>query len=267
MAGAARQEGQPNTGIAPTLLDYARAYAKAGLHIFPCHTAIGEHPDGYLCTCEEYRHSAKCWVQHPHLYLEACEHCANPGKHPRGIPNGLKGATCDLAQVEAWWRKYPNANIGCVPGRSGYVVLDADLYKAHFAGAELLSEEEQATPTTITGGGGKHLWFRKPEGVYYSNAPGSLLWASDTRGWRDAGCPCRSGCGDGRRGRGRTWSDIRLHLIRGQQLRVPDNLPEMPIRILKIAGVTTPEGRVGRFYDHGAGGLGLLHDIVDLGAG
>jgi hypothetical protein len=97
------------------------------------------------------------------------------------VPDGLKAATCDLWQIEAWWRKFPNANIGCVPGRSGYVVLDADLYKQHFAGAELLLEEEQETPTTVTGGGGKHLWFRKPEGVTYSNAPGSLPVGIDVR--------------------------------------------------------------------------------------
>jgi hypothetical protein len=101
MAAAARQEGQPHTGFVPTLLDYALAYARAGLHIFPCHTALSEHPQGYVCTCEEYRHSARCRVQHPRLYLEAGEHCANPGKHPRGVPNGLKAATCNLAQVEA----------------------------------------------------------------------------------------------------------------------------------------------------------------------
>ena len=181
MAAAAKQEGQPHTTSVPALLDYARAYAKVGLHIFPCHTALLEHPKGYLCTCEEYRHSAKCRVQHPHLFLETGEHCANPGKHPRGVPNGLKAATCDQAQVEAWWRKFPHANIGCVPGRSGYVVLDADLYKVHFAGAELLSKEEQETPTTVTGGGGRHLWFRKPEWVCYSNAPGSLPAGIDVR--------------------------------------------------------------------------------------
>jgi len=49
-----------------------------------------------------------------------------PGKKNPLIGNGFKGATNDLAQILAWWEKWPTANIGIATGASGLTVLDID---------------------------------------------------------------------------------------------------------------------------------------------
>jgi len=54
--------------------------------------------------------------------------CVPGGKRPL-TRHGFHDATNDPDQAEAWWRKYPNANIG-VPtgGASGVVVVDVDVH-------------------------------------------------------------------------------------------------------------------------------------------
>jgi len=48
-------------------------------------------------------------------------------------------------------------------------------------------------------------------------------------------------------------------------LWIPDDLPEMLIGILKVAGVTAPEGVVSRLHDNGTSFLSMLHHRVDFG--
>jgi len=82
-------------------------------------------------------------------------------------------------QVKAWFHDHPNANLGIVTGAvSGLVVLDVD--PAH-GGDESLTGLEQdfgALPHTVeslTGGGGRHIYFRHPGGVVQNRvglAPG-----------------------------------------------------------------------------------------------
>ena len=125
----------------PDMLKAALWYAARGLHVFPCHEPLFDDPHGYVCTCEHWRHSEDCKRRRPDLYLDANRHCDRPGKHPRGVEHGKDDATTDAAQIKAWWTKYPTANIGCVPGRAGFAVLDADAYKEAFAGADMLTPE------------------------------------------------------------------------------------------------------------------------------
>ena len=108
-------------------------YARRGWHIFPVHTPIFDE-NGNLtgCTCEEYRTSDKCRDNHPHLYLGPDGKCEQPGKCPR--VRWKDRATTDERLVEHWWTKWPDANIGWVPGRNGLAVLDADAYKDDYAG-------------------------------------------------------------------------------------------------------------------------------------
>ena len=48
------------------------------------------------------------------------------GKQPL-TSNGFKDALIDQAQIEAWWKEHPNANIGIPTGQvSGFFVLDID---------------------------------------------------------------------------------------------------------------------------------------------
>lgn len=83
---------------------------------------------------------------------------------------GVHDATSDPAQVEAWWREFPSANIGLACGTS-FWVLDAD-YAGFFAekpdGADTITALQRrfgrlpATVKQYTGGLGWQ-WFFKPD--------------------------------------------------------------------------------------------------------
>ena len=94
-------------------------------------------------------------------------------------------STSDPDQIRKWWgrpwRDGHVPNIGIDAGKSGLLVLDADTYKDHYAGDDLALDEE--TVTTLTGGGGTHLWYRQPEdGPAYGNRTGDLPDGIDIRG-------------------------------------------------------------------------------------
>lgn len=140
---------------------WARRYVERGWLVFPVHH-IGA--DG-MCSCGR-------------------EGCSSPGKHPR-TSSGLKEGTNDLEQIEGWWERWPQANIGIVTGASsGLVVLDVDVDKG---GEESLKELEAAhaeLPTTtiaVTGSGGLHYFFRHPD-VDVRNSAGKLGSGLDVRG-------------------------------------------------------------------------------------
>jgi hypothetical protein len=87
-------------------------------------------------------------------------------------------------QVTKWFYEHSDANVGVVTGLiSGLVVLDVD--PAH-GGDESLTELEQrhsALPDTIeslTGGGGRHIYFRHPGGIIHNRV--GLLPGMDLRG-------------------------------------------------------------------------------------
>lgn len=72
----------------------------------------------------------------------------------------------DPAEVERWFRRWPDANVGIVTGQvSGLVVLDLD---PRHGGEDSIAAWEAAgriLPETVeaeTGGGGRHLYFRAP---------------------------------------------------------------------------------------------------------
>lgn len=115
------------------LLDAALAYARRGWHVFPCKK--------------------------------------NKRPHLKALPDGKGGhhfATTDENIIRGWWQRWPNANIGFVPCKSGHVVLDYDV-KDGKRGDMTLAELEakhgglgrdchQRSPT-----GGGHLVFRAPD--------------------------------------------------------------------------------------------------------
>jgi hypothetical protein len=93
------------------------------------------------------------------------------GKKPLGklVAHGFKDATCDVDLLIKWWDEEPSANIGLVTGsNSGLIVLDID---PRNGGDESLKSLEEclgdlpSTLTVVTGGGGKHLYFKYPNGI------------------------------------------------------------------------------------------------------
>ncbi len=87
-----------------------------------------------------------------------------PGQKTPITPHGVKDATRDAAQINAWWAKWPTANIGVACGKaSGVYVIDVDVSAAgDVSGLESLKEFPQL-PVTITQStprGGFHAFFQ-----------------------------------------------------------------------------------------------------------
>lgn len=98
---------------------------------------------------------------------------------PRGktplTKNGCRDATTDRKQIEAWWTKYPNANIGIATGyiSAGLFVIDLDIDENKgINGYDTLRSWENKhgkipdTWQSITGRGGYHLFFWSLEPVH-----------------------------------------------------------------------------------------------------
>ena len=68
-----------------------------------------------------------------------------------------------LEQVDAWWRMWPDANVGIVTGVvSGVAVLDVDPRSGGDRSFRSVVDRYgmlPVTPEVHTGGGGTHLWF------------------------------------------------------------------------------------------------------------
>lgn len=129
----------------------ALAYAQAGFYVFPCYQldAAGD------CTCPK---------KHPSRDPQTGE-CHNAGKHPRTF-NGVKDATRDLDEIRRMWSgEALHANIGLACGPSGLVVIDVDPRNGgdETLGALLARHGPfPETPIQLTGGGGQHYVFRRP---------------------------------------------------------------------------------------------------------
>jgi hypothetical protein len=125
------------------LLDAALAGVKRGWSVVPMHTPI----DGG-CSCHRTA-------------------CPAAGKHPRVSWESSMRAAASTEQVGAWWRRWPDANVGVVTGGvSGFVVVDVDPRNGGETSLAVLCGrfgELPRGPEGRTGGGGRHLWFAASE--------------------------------------------------------------------------------------------------------
>jgi hypothetical protein len=144
------------------LLDAALGYAARGIPVYPVHwprpTPGGASP---ACSCPRG---------------PGCDRAA---KHPL-VRHGINDATTDRAQLERWWQRWPQANLGLATG----VVFDALDVDGPAGLAALLQLARAADfrlsgPLVATGGGGWHFWFR-PTGL--GNRPPRRLAQVDWRG-------------------------------------------------------------------------------------
>ena len=123
----------------PSKLSCAIAYARHGMAVFPLHSI---ESDGE-CSCGKLQ-------------------CSSAGKHPR-LSDWQKLATCDEAQIAAWWKQWPDANISVKCGHdSDLTVLDVDgdAGQETLRGLEVEHGELPETPIAITGKGGAHYYFK-----------------------------------------------------------------------------------------------------------
>lgn len=92
--------------------------------------------------------------------------CRSAGKHPL-LSDWPRRASADPAAIDAWWRRWPTANVGVALG-NGHAVLDID---PRHGGDDALAELEHqygalpATPVVLTGGQGVHFHFEAPPGT------------------------------------------------------------------------------------------------------
>ena len=90
--------------------------------------------------------------------------CLPEGKHPL-TPTGFHDASLDLDQVQAWWTRWPGANIGLPTGStSGIDVVDIDVTKtdAGFAAFDRATTEglvDGELARVRTPSGGMHVYF------------------------------------------------------------------------------------------------------------
>jgi Bifunctional DNA primase/polymerase, N-terminal len=144
------------------LLDAALGYAARGIPVYPTHWPRRIPGEASLaCSC---RRGAAC---------------DRPAKHPL-VRHGIHDATTDSAQLERWWRRWPQANVGLATG----IVFDALDIDGPSGLAALHKLQEAAGlrlpgPLVATGGGGWHHWFC-PTGL--GNRPPRDLDHIDWRG-------------------------------------------------------------------------------------
>jgi hypothetical protein len=129
--------------MARAMLEHALAYAAKGWQVLPCHTPIPDDaaPGAVRCSC---RNAA----------------CVAIGKHPR-TAHGLKDASADVDTLTAWWTRWPDANIGGVPGSAGLIAFDIDTpeHEATARGHGLYD-----VPTrSVVSPNGVHRYFRYAE--------------------------------------------------------------------------------------------------------
>jgi len=94
-----------------------------------------------------------------------------PGDKIPITPRGFKDASNNPDQIERWWAKTPDANIGLACGPSKIAVIDLDVKEEGPENwAELASTKgiDDNTVTCLTGGGGQHLYYRMPQDIKIS---------------------------------------------------------------------------------------------------
>ena len=98
--------------------------------------------------------------------------------------NGLNDGTTNEEIIDSWWTKNPRANIGIRTGtESGIIVLDIDPRHEGNVSLAQLEQKHGNLPVTgevLTGGGGRHLFFKHPGGTAGSKA--GLAPGLDVRG-------------------------------------------------------------------------------------
>ena len=93
--------------------------------------------------------------------------CRAIGKHPL-IGDWPNKWTQDINQIDQWLKRWPKMNVGIVTGYpSGVVVLDVDGPEGEES-LRQLEEKYGPLPETwevVTGGGGRHIFFKCPANV------------------------------------------------------------------------------------------------------
>ncbi len=92
-----------------------------------------------------------------------------PGAKEPLTAHGVLDATIDEQTIRSWWAKWPAANVAIATGaKAGLVVLDVDPRHGGDESLAALEAKYGKLPSTVeclTGGGGRHLYFKYPGGT------------------------------------------------------------------------------------------------------
>lgn len=104
---------------------------------------------------------------------------ARRGKRPLVAWTAYQKRAAEVSEIQDWFRRWPGANVAIVTGAvSGLVVLDID--PQHQGQESLAAWQDRHDPLpdtleSVTGGGGRHLYFRHPGSILHNRvglAPG-----------------------------------------------------------------------------------------------
>jgi len=103
-----------------------------------------------------------------------------PGRKSPVTTHGLLDATTASEQIKRWWSRHPDANIAI--RTDGLVVIDIDgEANAWLANEPAKRAHLDTAPLSLTPRGGRHFFFRQPEGRSWRNSTGRLAPHVDTR--------------------------------------------------------------------------------------
>jgi hypothetical protein len=102
-----------------------------------------------------------------------------PGDKTPATDNGHLDATSDASQIDAWWSRRPNSNIGL--DTEGLIVLDIDAGATWLHDAPEHCLELAVAPLSLTANDGHQYFFRQPAGKMYRCTVGALAVKVDTR--------------------------------------------------------------------------------------
>jgi hypothetical protein len=98
-------------------------------------------------------------------------------------------STTDVATIDRWWGKWPDALPAIDLGKSGLIVIDADRHEGGPDGVAAfvqLCADHQTNladvPTVVTPSGGRHFYFKQRDGEPLGNGRGTLPLGVDVRG-------------------------------------------------------------------------------------
>lgn len=148
-------------------LEVALNYAKRGWLVVPLH-----NPKQGKCSCRK-------------------QGCSSPGKHPR-TEHGLKDGSKEPRQLQQWFARWPDANLGILTGQaSALVVLDVDGEDGK-ASLQALMASHGPLPKTLCVKTGRvssdgsrkgcHYYFHAPAGFTIRNSAALLGKGLDVRG-------------------------------------------------------------------------------------
>ncbi len=140
------------------MLNAALSYARRGWYVLPLHWPASHGQ----CSCGD-------------------PGCESQAKHPR-TPHGYKDATRDEEKITDWLKHWPRAGIGIAAGLSGLLILDIDPRNggehSWLALRKSLGPDIDHAAIVITGGEGRHLYWRLPDGF----DPNSLRSRANAQG-------------------------------------------------------------------------------------